>query len=263
MTEQARAVRRFVERRPPRRPPGIDGYVIAAGKGGVGTSSVAILLALAARAHGPVVLVDSHQGLIGLDRMLGGGDPRAGSGVRTREIDHGLSLVYLPGKAMRGAPERRAALRRAARLEEEATVIVDAGAHPETVLEAIADFGGTLVTVVGPDGASAPAAFALTKLVWRKRPETPITCLANRAGEEEAQLLHEALRSAALKFTSRSMAWLGHIPKSAALSRPDGVSWETIAETDPVAWHATVRACRRLFHPDSSPKPTLKVWEWL
>jgi hypothetical protein len=262
MTEQARTVRRFVERRPPRRPRRTGGYVIAAGKGGIGTSTAAILLAQAALARGPVVLVDAHPGLVGLDRMLGIPEADAEGGVRSRVIRDGFSLVHLPEDPVRQAPERRAALRRAARFGEEATVIVDAGAHPGTVLDALTDFDGALVTVVGPDGVSAPAAFGLAKLAWRKRPETPLAALAARADDEQAQLLHEAIRSAALRFANHSVTWLGRLPESGALGRPEVTEWAAIAETDPVVWHAAVRAWRRLVQPDSSRnQPTLKVWE--
>lgn len=263
MTEQARAVRRFVERRPPRRPQRTGRYVVAAGKGGVGTSTTAVLLALAARRDGPVILVDAADTLSGLDRLLGFREGEAAPGIRTATMADGLNLVYDGERKSVGRPSaRRADLRRAARLDHDPTVIVDGGARPQTALDALADFGGTLVTVVAPDGVSAPAAYALAKLAWRQRPETPLAAVAVRAAEEEAQLLHAALRSGAMRFAKRSVQWLGRLPDAPSLARAEWDWWRMIAEQEPALWHAAARSWRRLAEPEASRvNSTLTLWE--
>lgn len=264
MTEQARAVRRFVERRQSRRAQRAGGYVVAAGKGGVGTSTAALLLALAARRDGPVALVDAQHGLAGLDRMLRlYRPPEDGTGVHSAEVARNLRLVFDDaGDEVMRASARRAALRRAARREDGATIVVDAGAHPPTVMDSLTDFGGSLVTVVAPDGASAPAAYALAKLAWRQRPEMAVAALGNRTGDEEGPLIEEALRSAALRFADRSVRWLGSLPDAPLLAGLEPPEWSTIAQDAPRLWNAAGRAWNRLrtTGPHAS-NPTLTLWD--
>lgn len=264
MSEQGRGVRRFVERATPRRAPGHDGFVIAAGKGGVGTSTAALLLAFAARRQGSVVLVDAQEGLGGLGPMSGAAPFRADSEEpRARQVTlaEDLELVLAdPGAA--NDPGRRSALRRAVRSAGEArepTIIVDAGSRPAGVLQALHDYGSRLVTVVGPDGVSAAAAYSLAKLAWHTRPETEVAALGARMDEAQARLAHDALRTAARNFADRTVTWLGHLPEGPSVGR-EPAAWETLNETEPALVRAAGVAAGRLLRPDGTrSKSTLTL----
>lgn len=261
MSDQARGIRRFVDRTSPPRSSGADGYVVAAGKGGVGTSTVALLLAFAARPHGPVVLVDAGGGFGGPDQLLGLDRPADERGVTEADLGPGLVLIHGHADGVPDSPARRSALRRAVRAHSGATVIVDAGSRPTTVVQALADFGTSLITVVGADGISPAAGFGLAKLAWRVRPETRIAALGNRIDEAEAGLVQDSVRSAARQFLDRSITWLGHFHDAASLRAFDGPPWATLDQTEPDLMAAAADATRRLLRRTTKQsKPTLHLF---
>ncbi len=258
MSEQARGVRRFVERTAPVRAAQPDGHVIAAGKGGIGTSTVALLLAFAARTHGPVVLVDAQGGFGGLHQLLGLA-PWHDEEDRVRETPLGpdLTLIHAPAHAKAESPGLRAAMRRAVRARTDAIVLVDAGSRPQTVLHAMHDFGASLVSVVGADGISPAAAYGLAKLIWRTRPEASVAALANRVTDDEAGVAQDALRSAARRFAGRGIVWLGQLPEAPALLDADGPPWATIDSTEPALMAGADSVATRLLGPTPHRNSTL------
>lgn len=276
MSGQAMGTRRFVGRNPTAPGPARgDAFVVAAGKGGVGTSTAALLLALSALRRGPVTLVDAQEGLAGVDRMLGAdGEPGSAAGseagaasspsspVIRQVLAPGLTLVRVPGDddPLLGAAGRRAALRRAARGPDGATVIVDAGARPVGVLHALADFNGELVTVLGPDGVSGPAAYALAKLVLHHRPQTRLAVLVNRADEAVGRLAYESVRTAARRFLDAPVEWLGHLPETPGLTELPLEGWLRLGEHEPALLDAAAQASARLLpRPAALQKQTLTL----
>ncbi len=252
MSTQAQGIRRFVDRTRPPRVPG-TGHVVAAGKGGVGTSSVALLLAFAGRRFGPVVLIDAQGGFGGPAHLLGlaGPDPD-GEPVRRTELDPDLVLIdTLPGLT---DAERRSALRRAGRVDPGTTLIVDAGARPATIGGALLDFGASLIAVMGPDGVSPAAGFALAKYAWRLRPETTVAGLANAADLEQAGLVQHAFRSGVRRFTDRPVSWLGHLPAAPTLEVEP--LWTALDQAEPALMEAAATAAARLLRPARNGGPS-------
>lgn len=245
MSDQAQGIRRFVERTPPPRTPG-GGHVVAAGKGGVGTSTVALLFAFAARRYGPVVLVDAQGGFGGPARLLGLEEP-APDDESVRHTDLGPNLVLLDTPPGLSDAERRIALRRAGRTDPGTALVVDAGARPATVAGALTDFGTSLVAVMGPDGVSPAAAYALAKLALGLRPETHVSGVANRVDAEQAGLVQHAFRSGVRRFLDRPATWLGQFPVAATLE--GGGAWSALGREEPELMSAAASAATRLLRP--------------
>ncbi len=248
-----------------------DAIVVAAGKGGVGTSTVALLLALAQLQDGPVTLVDAHDGLAGVDRILrrdgGNDDDPVDAAVdapvplpRRVELSPELFLVHAGGLGDPAASPaaRRSALRRAAR-GAGGRIIVDAGAAPLTVLHAMRDFGGPLVTVLGTDPVSGPAAYALAKLIWHHHPEADVGALVNRADETEARFAWDAVRLAATRFLDRRVEWLGCLPDVPDLVELPLDAWFHLDEHQPTLSLAAAAAVSRLPSRGHTPDPTLTL----
>lgn len=223
----------FVDRMDrPAVPPRADGVVVfAAGKGGLGVSTVVSLLALRASLYRRVLVVDAQSGPGTLHLLLGVDD--AGPGILgleggalapaeiVRPVRNGLSLVPgLLGPDAFGPPtaERRALFRRLTSLYAAADlVLIDAGATAEGVTRALAG-GGQLVAVTAPGTVAAATTYALIKWLERWSSGTAASVLVNRADGGEAQAVFDAVRSASARFLDRMPAGAGALPAVAGLS---------------------------------------------
>lgn len=175
--------------------PGV--VVVGSGKGGVGTSTVSALLALAgALEDRRVLLIDGGEGFGSLNFLLGFPDPGPGLGdLRGGEVDpfdllHPVSdcLWFLPGGGGSSestlAPvlgERRALFRRASDLYGEFDlVVVDGGSHLASVIAACGTAPETFLALTTPDRVAMASTHALLKTVGARLPELPIEILVNR-----------------------------------------------------------------------------------
>lgn len=229
------SLRMFVDRmeRPAVVPQGNDTLVFAAGKGGLGVSTVVSLLAVRASLSRRVLVVDGQTGPGTLHLLLGVDDPGPGilglqGGALTpqeivRPVRDGLWLVPGVLGADAFAPptaERRALYRRLMPLYASADlVLVDAGATAEGVTRALGS-GGRVVAVTAPGALAAATTYALVKWLERWRPGTPVTVLVNRAEGGEAQAVFDAVRSASGRFLDRLPPGAGALPSVAGLSHP-------------------------------------------
>lgn len=207
--------------------PGV--LVVGSGKGGVGTSVLAALLALeSARQGARVLLVDADEGWGSLHLMLGIEDPGPGLGaLRDAEVEAEAllrplapRLWLLPGGGMgadatlaSAAGERRALLRRVSGLWDRFdAVVLDGGSRLESVMAACATGAERLLCVTTGDRIAVAASYALLKVARERFGTLPTGLLVNRADEGTAETLHGVVRSAAGRFLGVDVDHAGAVP---------------------------------------------------
>jgi MinD-like ATPase involved in chromosome partitioning or flagellar assembly len=204
VTTQLDAVRAFVasERRPGTRP-GARAHTshvlaVAGGKGGVGTSTIAALLAATWASHGRrVLIVDASRQFAALHALLGVTPTQGLEALHRGRLEPGALLVpvadglsLLPGE-LADSPtsispaERVAIVRRAATLFTQFDrVVLDAGATVESVSSALGWGAERLIACTVPDRIALAATYALLKLVAGRFPAVSLGLLVNRADHE-------------------------------------------------------------------------------
>jgi len=261
MRDQAAALRSLAAARSRPAPSGTFGppaVVVGSGKGGVGKSVLAIMLAAAlARLGSRVLLVDAAQNqgnlhiLLGLrqraqldDLLQGEAEPAdllvpvtdrlalvpAGSGADTI---HGLT-----------ATDRARLHHRLTTLYSDYdAVVIDAGPGIESVVRVATMRATRLVVVAVPEATSLSDAYALIKIVTLQLPTMPIEILVNRVAEPaEAEATFERLDLAAQRFLRRRLEFAGGVPETPATHR-----WQpTPAELLAWAPETIVALARRL-----------------
>lgn len=196
---------------------------VGSGKGGVGTSTIAALLAATMAEQGQrVLLVDAAERIGGLHHLLGV-EPRGSLGELrgSREPHHllvpvaeRLSLfpVTTDEPELRPA-ERRVLMRRVASLHTDVDlVVVDAGSSAESLVSACADGVSRLLAVTAGDRISLVATYAVVKLLHERLPDVRVDVIANRVDETTADRLHEYLNGASVRFLSRTTPFAGAVP---------------------------------------------------
>ena len=248
MTTQLDSLRRYVATRP--LPPSSEApervLLVGSGKGGIGTSTVAALLAVMAASDGQdVLLVDADESHGALP-MLMGVEPRhplsrlRGGEVTPNdlliELGTGLSLLPLGGTGDPGehlpAAERRALLRRAASTYGQFDlVIVDAGSKLEQVLAAAASGAARLLAVTAAERISAAATYALIKMVDDRCAGLPIDLLFNRSNLSVATGGFDEIDAATRHFLRRGIDFAGAVPDDDRLrtTMADGVPLQDAA----------------------------------
>ncbi len=212
--------------------PGV--VVIGAGKGGVGTSTVASLLALAASQEGrKVLLVDGDEGVGSLHFHFGLQDPGPGLGLLRggevtaedllRPVYDGLWLLPGGGGAMESSlslalGERRALFRRVAELYSRYDlVVVDGGSHLASVLAACFVGAERLLTLTSPDRVAMAATYALLKVGRDRFPQLPLEVLVNWGERVTAEEVFRMMALAGERFLGLRVAFAGAIPRDPAL----------------------------------------------
>lgn len=237
MTDQAALLRAMMAGRQPQpmEPAGPPTLVIGSGKGGVGKSVLAVLLAQRLAAEGRrVLLVDGDQNMGNLHVLLG--LPRA-----TR-LEHVLNEAAAPRDLLLQAAERihllpsdsgaeslyslgavdRARLhhRLSALYDEFDAVIVDAGPGLESVVRVATMRASRLVIVTAPEPAALTDAYATIKIVHSQARDLPVDVLVNRvASAREGPETFERLETAAGRFLNRSLRYLGAVWEDEAIRR--------------------------------------------
>ncbi len=209
--------------------PGV--FVVGSGKGGVGTSVVAALLAVeAARRHGRVLLVDADETVGSLHLMFGQDDGGPGLGALRkpgvvaedllRQVAPGVSLLSGGGGGVDATlssalGERRSLLRRVSGLYDDfTTVVVDGGSRLESVMAACSAGAARLLCVTTGDRISLAASYALFKVARARFRGLPVDLLVNRADAAEASDLHAVVGRAARSFLATDIGFGGSIPTS-------------------------------------------------
>lgn len=208
--------------------------VFGAGKGGVGTSTLAGLAALHLSRQGlRVLLVDADETvgaqhlMFGLPLESAGLGALRGGAARPEElmVQVAPGLTLLPGGAggveatlAMAAAERRILLRRVAGLYERFdAVVVDGGSRLDSVMAACAAGAGRLVAVTSRDRIAQASAYALLKVARARFQGLPARLVVNRAGAPEGREAHELVDAAARTFTGTGVLFGGAVPDDDAL----------------------------------------------
>jgi MinD-like ATPase involved in chromosome partitioning or flagellar assembly len=221
------------------KPSTVPVIVIAGAIGGIGSSTVATLLALtASQEPRRTLLVDTDENVGSLHRILAVQGSGALRGLlnpdRTVEslvVQVGAHCDLLPGgedspraKTLPFDPTaRRTAMRRLAQAYEGYDlVVIDAGSRLDGILSA-ADCGlSRLVVVTGVTPVAIAAAYAVLKTAESRHPGLPVDVLFNRQAPEAARIAFDQVSHAASHFLGRSVGFAGVLPEDPALpSAPD------------------------------------------
>lgn len=235
MSDQGAGLRalRFAAPPPPAAAEGTSACVIGSGKGGVGKSLLAGLLAASLARRGQrTLLVDGAQNQGNLHVLFG---VRPAASLETLhlgecdahdlvvEVAGGLDLLPADsgGETLYGlGPIDRARLHQRVSLlwDEYDQVIVDGGPGLESVVRAAAIRADRLVVVTTPDPTALSDAYALLKIVHLQVPSIHIGVMVNRiTADEESQLVFDRLQLAATRFLGRDLDDLGSVPESEML----------------------------------------------
>ncbi len=202
---------------------------IGAGKGGVGTSTVAALLACTVAALGTrVLLVDAAPHFGGLGALLDTEPPQAladlrGGKLTARDLAHPVTPTLSLINAGRGAlpeTEYQLLLRR---LEDAMPgyelVLIDAGASAASLRSAVRLGATRVLAVTAQDRIALTATYAVVKLLHDQAPDLRVDIVANRVDDAAAQYLHESLNAASVRFLARTTPFAGAIPDDPAFGR--------------------------------------------
>lgn len=206
--------------------PGV--VVLGAGKGGVGTSTLAALLAVSAAGRGiRTLLVDANDAVGSVHLMLGIPDGGLGigslAGKKTAEdlvlrvtptldlIPGGIGESEIPEMVTPG--QRVVAYRKVSGLYEHYELtIVDAGARLHGLMGVLGAGAERLVAVTAADRISLAGSYALFKIVAQRHPELPVEVLINGRGEPEARSVFHIVETAATRFLGIPVSFAGGVP---------------------------------------------------
>jgi flagellar biosynthesis protein FlhG len=229
MSTQLGSLRRFLATAAPRR--GGDAHegaiLVASGKGGSGTSTLAALLALVAAAEGRrTLLIDADRGLATLHLLLGCeegpglGALREGRAPLDLVVPVAANLELLscapPPERAEEAPtvaEWPALYRRVLGCYGDFDlVVVDGGSRLDSLRGAGVLGAGRLLAVSAVDRISLAATHALIKACTAQHPGLRTGVAINRSGEAEARVAFEVLREGVGRFLARKLDFGGAIP---------------------------------------------------
>jgi flagellar biosynthesis protein FlhG len=221
-------------------PSGRSVLLVASGKGGVGTSIVTALTAMAAAERGErVLLVDATEGAGALHHLFGVRpthslwmltDGRSQPNDLLVPIDDRLTFVAGGTSGANGAArvpstdqERRSALTRLAHLfGNYDLVIVDGGSRLDTISAVSELVDPMLLLVTSADRLSLAANYALVKAVRSRRPDAHVSVLSNRHGSALAEEACDFLAGACAHFLGRSIDVVGAVPDDPCLQAAVG-----------------------------------------
>lgn len=239
MTDPVEALRRLATEHPmPASVPSGEGppvLVVGSGKGGVGKSVLAVLLAKAMADEGRrTLLLDGAQNLGNLHVLLG-----VRPGIRLETVLGGTGsatallqpvadrLWLLPADSgaenlysMSATDQARLHFRLAMLYDEFDAVVVDAGPGVEGVVRLATMRGTRLLVVTMPEPAALTDAYALIKIVSLQVPGFPIDVLCNRTLDAtEGRAAFDRLDTAAGRFLGRSIGYLGEVAEDPDMRR--------------------------------------------
>jgi len=246
--------------------------LVASGKGGVGTSVIAALTAIAAAERGDrVLLVDATEAGGTLHHLFGVRptnslwmltDTRIDPTDTVIAIDAHLSLVAGGTSATAVAPlvdaDRRATLTRLGELYSQFDfVVVDAGSRLDTITAVSELAEPAVLLVTSADRLALAANYALVKSVSIRRRDARISVIANRHGESLAGEACDFLVGACSHFLNRSIEVVGAVPDDACLQAAVGAGMTVRDALDGSPAVEAIRAAvtTLLPSPRSAPRP--------
>jgi flagellar biosynthesis protein FlhG len=207
--------------------------VVGSGKGGVGKSTLSVLIAASlARAGHRTLLVDGAQNMGNLHILLGVRPATPLAALHAGEAEPGElvmpvaeRLALLPGDSGAESLYALGAIDRARLHHRLSTVfdafdrvVVDGGPGLESVVRAAGIRASRLVVLTAPEPAALADAYALLKIVNLQLPAVPLEVMVNRvSADEEGQAVFERLNLAADRFLRRTLAYLGCVREDEAM----------------------------------------------
>lgn len=224
LTDQAQELRKLVMQSPDRRAQVI---AIASGKGGVGKSNVAVNLAISLSKMGrKVVLLDADLGTANADVLCNitpGGDlARVVAGRQTLaeamiEAPGGFQLIPgasgLAQMAALGQFERDRLVEQITQLEtDHDLILIDTGAGVSpNVLSFLLD-ADQLLVVTTPEPTAVTDAYAVIKIVSRRRENLDVRVLVNMVKDrEEGRAVFKRIDAVCRRFLDLSTRYAGHV----------------------------------------------------
>ncbi len=217
---------------------GLDGnWIVASGKGGAGTSTVAGLLAYAASQNGASVLLVDGDVQFGVQHLLFGVAAGQGlSALRRGEADPLALPIPVTDRLMVlcGGPlgeesppvgaELNAVFRRMSPLLRSFDAcVIDAGSRHATVAAALGAGTDHMLVVSRSDRIAIAASYALIKGAWGRSPDLTVHVVVNAADSPQALAVFKALSTACQKFLGRTLGFVGAIPEDPSVGeRVDG-----------------------------------------
>jgi len=235
----------------PRPEPTTPLIVVGAGKGGVGTSTVAALLASAMSDDKNVLLVETGHQLGVVHHMLGVEPAHTLDDLRSGKAEPEQLLVPVgdrltllsahspPTAEPLSGAERKLLFRRTTALYERfQLVVVDAGSTVDSIVAACSEGVSRFLAVTAPDRIAVVSTYALIKLLHLRCPDVALEVIANRCENDIANRTIEALTEACGRFLSRPVDFAGAVPDdpnfthalSAGLSAVDAAAGSPAAD---------------------------------
>ena len=228
MSSQLSGVRQFMvsRGRSPSRPSSTPPVIaVGAGKGGIGTSTVAALLAATMSSEQNVLLVETGHQLGVVHHMLGVECTHTLDDLRSGRAEPEQLLVPVadrltllsahspPTAEPLSAAERKLLFRRTTSLYDRfQLVVVDAGSTVESIITACSDGAGRFLAVTGADRITIISTYALIKLLHVRCPDVALEVVANRCDEELAHRTVDSLTEACERFLGRPVDFAGAVP---------------------------------------------------
>lgn len=239
MIDQAAQLRRDAQARATHQacegPGAPDVTVIGSGKGGVGKSTIAVLLAAALARNGRrTLLLDGAQNTGNLHILLGVRPPRALRAMLAGEavpadlvvpIAPQLSLLPADSGAehlygLTAVDRARIHHRLSSVYDAYDHVVVDGGPGLESTVRAAGIRATRLVAVATPEPAALADVYALLKITSFQLPSVPLEVMVNGVmADEEGQAVFDRLSLAARKFLQRDLGWAGVLAEDERLRR--------------------------------------------
>jgi MinD-like ATPase involved in chromosome partitioning or flagellar assembly len=206
--------------------------LVASGKGGVGTSMIAAMMAIAAAERGDrVLLVDATEAGGSLHHLLGGRPAQslwtlAERAGRATDVLIPLNehLTFVAGGTSAGAvapashTERRSALTRLSTFYSHFDVIVfDGGSRLDTIAAINELTDPRLLLVTSADRLALAANYALVKSVSARRAVESIAVVANRQTDSLGATACDFLVGACSHFLNRAIDVVGTVPDDSSV----------------------------------------------
>jgi flagellar biosynthesis protein FlhG len=236
MNRSLKTLRSYLEKggENPRWTPTPGVVVVGAGKGGIGTSTVAALLAFAGARDGrQVLLIDGDEGVGSLHLLLGMDDQGLGIGdLKGGELSPSdllrkvqPSLWFLPGGGggvdstlATSLGERRALYQRVSTLYSDFDLVVlDGGSHLSSVLAACGVGAERFLALTTSDRVAMAATYALFKVIRDRFPSLPVEVLVNSQKDASSEDVFLMMSSATTRFMGLELRSAGSIPEDPLL----------------------------------------------
>lgn len=214
---------------------GPDVTVVGSGKGGVGKSTLSVMLAAElARRERRTLLLDGSQNTGSLHILLGVRPPLALRALLTGEasahdllVPLGAHLSLLPADSgaehlygLTAVDRARLHHRLSAVYDEFDHVVVDGGPGLESAVRAAGIRASRLVAVATPEPAALADVYALLKITALQLPSVPLEVMVNAVmADEEGQAVFDRLSLAAQRFLHRELGYLGCMAEDESLRR--------------------------------------------